>query len=196
MVGRELIVLAEVLNMGNKYGYCDELKTIGVVKSNIEELRQWCKEHIFLMSSDVSTYAQGRYRCWLFNEVNLKTGEVITAYEDDRIYQFSQRIYPGCNIGLLTFHGKYKDFFTDVTSIGTIQPHQDHSYAMPIARSVNLGNCIFGYGDNDHQQYQLVDGQVTEFNCKVLHSVNHIQSDERFSIVFWKLNQAKGFYPA
>jgi hypothetical protein len=177
--------------MGIKYGYSDEIKLIGQVRTNIEDLRQWCGDRISLMTSDVSTYAQGRYRLWLFHECNLKTGEITKAYVDDRISQFSQRIYPGCNIGLLTFGGKE----ANISSDGRIKPHRDHSYAMPIARSINLGSCIFGYGDEQQQRYQLNDGDITEFNCKVLHSVPKIITPERFSIVFWKLNQSKGYLP-
>ncbi|MFB2983402.1 hypothetical protein [Microseira sp. BLCC-F43] len=142
------------------------------------------------MNPDVSNYAKGRYRLWLFHECNLKTGEITKAYYDSRIYQFSQRVFPGCNIGLLTFGGKHNGF----TSHGKILPHRDHSYAMPIAKNVNLGKAIFGYGDRDHKQYELSDGDIVEFNCKVFHSVPKILSQE-ISIVFWKLNEAKGYFP-
>lgn len=171
-----------------KYGYSDRIKLVGRV-SRVEELRLWCRERIHEMTPDVSNYAKGRYRLWLFNECNLKTGEIVKGYYDDRIYEFSQRVYPGCNIGLLTFGGKSENISSD----GRIQQHRDHSYAMPIAKNVNLGSAMFGYGDINHKQYQLNDGDIIEFNCKVLHSVSEILSEERFSLVFWKLNERKGY---
>ena len=165
------------------------LIAIKQVNTNREELRNWCRNRISDMTLDVSNYARGRYRLWLFHECNLKTGEITKAYYDDRIWQFSQKVYPGCNIGLLTFGGKSDN----ISSTGLIKPHRDHTYARPIARSVNLGSCLFGYGNENHELYQLNDGDITEFNCKTLHSVAKILSTERFSITFWQLNTDKGY---
>jgi len=156
-----------------------------VSNSNLEQLRSWCSDRIPNMTLDKSSYVDGRYQLWLFNRCDLRNGNITKGYYDDRIYQFSQRIYPGCNIGLLTYHG--------VKSNGTIRKHRDHSYGMPIARTVNLGSCIFGYGNEEHQHYQLNDGDVIEFNCKILHSIPKILSAERFSLVFWRLNESKGY---
>ncbi|MFB2891957.1 hypothetical protein ACE1CI_03320 [Aerosakkonemataceae cyanobacterium BLCC-F50] len=177
--------------MGIKYGYSDEIKLVGQVRTNIEDLRQWCGDRINQMTLDKSSYVDGRYQLWLFHQCNLKTGEITKGYSDDRITKFSQRIYPGCNIGLLTFHGSK----SGISSNGSIKPHRDHSYAIPISRSVNLGRCVFGYGDEEQNQYKLDDGDIIQFNCKVLHSVPKILTAERFSIVFWKLNQSKGYLP-
>ncbi|MFP4336400.1 MAG: hypothetical protein ACLFQP_00580 [Halothece sp.] len=171
-----------------KYGYSTQIKRVAKIP-NPDELRQWCRDRISAMTPDVSNYAPGRYRLWLFHECNLKTGELTQSYFDERIYQFSQQIYPGCNIGLLTYGGKSGN----TNSTGLINKHRDHTYAMPIARTVNLGNAVFGYGDDRHQYYPLNDGEVIEFNCKVLHSIPKITTPERFSLVFWKLNEAKGF---
>jgi phage gp45-like len=98
-------------------------------------------------------------------------------------------------IGLLTFGGK----IGNIQSTGLIIPHRDHSYsrAIPtkrfaIARTVNLGSCIFNY---DGKDYQLNDGDIIEFNCKKLHGVTKIMSEERFSINLWQLNQQKGYFP-
>lgn len=178
--------------MTTKYGYSTDIKLLSKVKGEtIEELRSWCYSRIPDMTSDFSRYAKGRYRLWLFHEIDLRDGKVSRGYFEDRIWQFCQQVYPGCNVGLLTFGGKTPD----VTSTGLISPHRDHSYAKAIARTVNLGSCVFGYGDDYHQQYQLNDGDIIEFNCKVLHSVQTILSAERFSINLWQLNENKGYFP-
>ncbi|RMG12013.1 MAG: hypothetical protein D6728_07480 [Cyanobacteria bacterium J055] len=108
--------------------------------------------------------------------------QILPGFEDDRLYQFAQKVYPGCDIGLITYHG--------MGSNACIAPHRDDRYAQPIARLVNLGNCTFGYCNsrigNKLDRYQLVDGGIYEFNCKHVHSVLSC-SQNRFSIVLWKL---------
>ena len=174
-----------------------DLKLISKVKSEtLADLRSFCRESVNLMTSDVSSYAQGRYRLWLFHECDLRTpGTITKAYHNDRLGNFCQRVYPGTNIGLLTFGGK----IGNIQSTGLIIPHRDHTYsrAIPterfaIARTVNLGSCVFHY---DGKEYQLNDGDIIEFNCKKLHGVTKILSEERFSINLWQLNQEKGYYP-
>ena len=78
-------------------------------------------------------------------------------------------------------------------SDGRIGLHRDHTYASTRAVSINLGECVFTHGEPTQKDYDLVDGNVIEFNCKALHSVKEIKSEERFSIIFWQLNSAKGF---
>jgi phage gp45-like len=73
-----------------------------------------------------------------------------------------------------------------------IKEHRDHGYSRAIARTVNLGSCVFHY---DGKEYQLNDGDIIEFNCKKLHGVTKILSNERFSINLWQLNQEKGYHP-
>jgi hypothetical protein len=164
------------------------IKLVGKVQTNLAELKSFCRETTSLMTSDVSSYAQGRYRIWLFHECNLKTGEITKGYYNDRLWNFCQRVYPGTNIGLLTFGGN----INGVKSTGLIIPHRDHTYAKIIARTVNLGSCVFEY---DGKEYQLNDGDIIEFNCKKLHGVTKILSEERFSINLWQLNQEKGYHP-
>jgi hypothetical protein len=165
------------------------LKLVSRVKSEtLTDLKSFCRRNIELMSCDVSSYAKGRYRLWLFHECNLKTGKITKGYYDDRLWNFCQRVYSGTNIGLLTFGGKVGN----IQSTGLIQLHRDHSYSQVIARTVNLGSCIFNY---DGKDYQLNDGDIIEFNCKKLHGVTKILSEERFSINLWKLNEVKGYKP-
>jgi len=161
-----------------------------VAPATKEQLRLWCYQQIPNMPMDVSRYAVGRRRLWLFNESNLQDTKITPAYYNQRLYDFSQRVFPGCDIGLLTFAGEYND---TIKSTGLIKPHRDHTFAQPEARLVNLGVALFGYAG---QQYQLNDGEIWQFNCKEIHSVDAITSPRRFSIVFWKLNSSKGYFPA
>ena len=90
------------------------------------------------MKPSYSTLTTRRLELWLFNEVHLGNGTVKPAYFDDRLYNFCQRIYPGSNIGLLTYHGYERG-----GSSGLIRPHKDHGYAMPHTVSINLGEAEF-----------------------------------------------------
>lgn len=153
------------------------LRIINKVDLNsIEALRAWCRERIADMSQDVSRYAPGRMRMWLFAECNLRqtNARVYPAYTDSRIEKFAQRIFPGCDIALISFNGQ-------------IDWHRDHNYATTTARAVNLGQAKFGIGlPNDRQIIDLQDGDIYEFNCKSPHSILW-HSQERFSITFWKM---------
>lgn len=152
------------------------MKLIGKVQQSTKiELRNWCEDKISLMLPDVSNYAKGRLRLWLFAEVNLKSGAVSEGYSDQRIWNFAQRVYPGCDIGLLTFNGG-------------IKYHRDHNYATVVARGVNLGSAVFGIKAPNETLYTLQDGDVYEFNCKKEHAVLSHSSD-RFSITFWKMRE-------
>jgi hypothetical protein len=165
------------------------IKLISKVKSEtLADLRSFCRETTSLMTSDVSNYAKGRYRLWLFHECNLSNGKITKSYHNDRLWNFCQRVYPGTNIGLLTFGGN----INGIHSTGLIKEHRDHGYSRAIARTVNLGSCVFHY---DGKEYQLNDGDIIEFNCKKLHGVTKILSNERFSINLWQLNQEKGYHP-
>ena len=152
------------------------LRIINKVDSNsIEDLRAWCQDRTTDMREDLSRYAPGRLRMWLFSECDLRTNaKMYPAYSDSRIEKFAQRVFPGCDIALISFNG-------------LIDWHRDHNYATTIARGVNLGSAKFGIGlPNDRQIIDLQDGDIYEFNCKQPHSIlSH--SQERFSITFWKM---------
>lgn len=158
--------------------------------SNTKVLWEWCRNMRPHLIEDVSNYAPGRYRLWLFHEVDFRNGRLTKAYIDKNIWDFAQMVYPGSNIGLLTYGGKLGN---GKVSNGKIGLHRDHTYASPKAVSVNLGECVFTHGEPTQRDYCLVDGHIAEFNCKAPHSVKEIRSEERFSIVFWQLNTAKGF---
>ena len=168
------------------------IKSISKVDSRtLEELRSFCQSLKPKMELDVSNYAKGRRRLWLFHESNLRNTELTRGFFDKRLWDFCQRAYPGCNIGLLTYGGE--------GSTGTIDWHRDHSYAQPIARTINLGEAIFGYDlkreSGDRKEFKLSDGEIIEFNCKHTHALLKIVSNERFSINLWRLNESKGYNP-
>ncbi len=175
----------------SKLNFSTELRKLTTVE-NPEALRAYCQSLKSQLIPDHSNYAKGRYRLWLFHEVDFRNGQLSKGYFDDRIYNFSQRVYPGCDIGLLTFGGSLAD---GKISDGRIELHRDHTYANPKAISINLGEAIFTYGEPEPKDYLLADGDITEFNCKVLHAVKEILTPERFSLVFWKLNESKGYKP-
>ena len=172
-----------------KLKFSTELRKLTTVE-NPEALREYCQSLKSQLVADPSNYAKGRYRLWLFHEVDFRNGKLSKGYFDDRIYNFSQRVYPGCDIGLLTFGGQLDN---NQVSDGRIGLHRDHTYANPKAVSVNLGEAIFSYGEPEQTDYLLTDGDITEFNCKILHAIKQVLTPERFSLVFWKLNQAKGY---
>jgi hypothetical protein len=177
------------------------IKLINKVDSkSLEELRSFCQSIKHHMTLDNSNYAKGRKRLWLFHECNLRNTDLIRGFGffDKRLWNFCQRAYPGCNIGLLTYGGE--------GSTGLIDWHRDHTYAQPIARTVNLGEAIFGYDlkrdggiktdtISDRKEFKLNDGEIIEFNCKHPHALLKIVSKERFSINLWKLNESKGYKP-
>ena len=164
------------------------MKLVSKVRENtLDELKNYFTSLIPLMSKDVSYKATDRYRMWIFNYCDLRNGEISNAYYNERLFRFCQRVYPGCNIGLLSFGGKVGQ----IKSSGLINDHRDHTYAQPIARTVNIGECIFKI---DGISYKLNDGEIIEFNCKKIHSLEKIQSELRFGLNLWKLNEDKGFY--
>ena len=149
------------------------------------EFKQYLRSLVQQMEYSYSSLTNKRLELWLFNKVHLGNGQVSPGYFDQRLYDFCQRLYPGCDIGLLTYHGPARG-----GSCGLIAPHRDHGYAQPMAVSLNIGLAEFVV---DGKTYLLEDGQMTKFNCKLSHSVPRILSEERFSLVLWKLNQAKGY---
>lgn len=154
--------------------------------SNPAELRAHLTDLLPLFQKDVSRYAPNRRRLWLFHEPNLSQIKSIKpAHFDERLWQLSQRVYPGCDTALVSYNGSGSD--------GRIQPHRDDTYSRDRAVSINLGAAIFAYHDdrkgtdpNGMTNYQLTDGGIYEFHCKHLHAVT-AASDNRFSIVFWQL---------
>ena len=152
---------------------------------NLEELRLYFRSLIPVMAPSYSSLTTRRLEIWIFNQVNLGSGKVSPALTDDRLYSLTQRIYPGSNIGLLTYHGNERG-----GSSGLIRSHKDHAFSMPQAISINLGIADFEFSGVAHR---LNDGDIWEFNCKESHAVPKIYTAERFSLVLWTLNKRKGY---
>jgi len=161
------------------------METIKKTIPNIAELKQYLRGLVNEMEYSHSSLTKKRLELWIFNKIHLGNGHVSAGYFDQRLYDFCQRLYPGCDVGLLTYHGKERG-----GSCGLIAPHRDHSYGQPMAVLLNIGMAEFAIND---KTYVLNDGDIMKFNCKLLHTVPRIMSEERFSLVLWKLNQAKGF---
>ena len=147
------------------------------------------------MKLDVSSYAPGRYRIWLFHEANLRNPPTVKkAYFDNFWWRLSQKVYPGCQIGLLTFG----DEADSIKSDARISWHRDHSFALPIARGINFGaKAKFGYDfhrqSGQKKTINLDSGDALKFDCKHLHSVISHEPG-RFSLILWKVRQ-DGRYP-
>lgn len=152
---------------------------------NISEFKEYLRGLVGEMEYSHSSLTKKRLELWLFNKVHLGNGQVSPGFYDQRLYDLCQKLYPGSDIGLLTYHGPEKG-----GSCGLIAPHRDHGYGRPIAVSLNIGIAEFIV---DGKSCVLKDGEIVKFNCKQLHSVPRIMSEERFSLVLWQLNQAKGF---
>ena len=152
---------------------------------NIAEFKQYLRSLVPQMEYSYSSLTNKRLELWLFNKVHLGNGQVSPGYFDQRLYDFCQRLYEGCNIGLLTYHGPERG-----GSCGLIAPHRDHSYGQPMAVVVNIGMAEFVI---DGKTYVLNDGDIKKFNSKLLHAVPRILNEERFSLVLWKLNLNKGY---
>ena len=161
------------------------MEKIKKVIPNLSEFKQYLRDLVGEMEYSHSSLTKKRLELWLFNKVHLGNGQVSPGFYDQRLYELCQRLYPGSDIGLLTYHGPAKG-----GSCGLIAPHRDHGYGRPIAVSLNIGIAEFVV---DGKSCVLNDGEIVKFNCKQLHSVPRIMSEERFSLVLWQLNQAKGY---
>src|SRR4028118_2059208 len=148
---------------------------------NIAEFKQYLRSLVPQMEYSYSSLTNKRLELWLFNKVHLGNGQVSPGYFDQRLYDFCQRLYQGCDIGLLTYHGPERG-----GSCGLIAPHRDHSYGQPMAVVLNIGVAEFVI---DGKIHVLNDGDMKRFNCKLPHAVPRILTEERFSLVLWKLNE-------
>jgi hypothetical protein len=72
---------------------------------NIAEFKQYLRSLVPQMEYSYSSLTNKRLELWLFNKVHLGNGQVSPGYFDQRLYDFCQRLYENCNIGLLTYHG-------------------------------------------------------------------------------------------
>ncbi|MBV8882491.1 MAG: DUF488 family protein [Chroococcidiopsidaceae cyanobacterium CP_BM_RX_35] len=138
-------------------------KHLGYIRSNLDELKKWCRAQHLTEKPTVSNYARGRFEKWFEMEFKLTQAvEVVPAEHDERVYQLGQKLYPGNDCCL---------FLHYPAGIG-ILPHRDHTASTAWVISVNIGcPVIFRHGDD---VYHLQDGQVVGFDSKIIHSLDPV----------------------
>ncbi len=166
------------------------LKLIGVLRPDTcTAIREHLSQLDSHLEADISSYARGRKRYWLEWEWDLKHKVFRPGVRDERLWTFCQRIFPGCQIGLVA-----------KGSVG-IGWHRDDSYADWEAVTINLGQSQWGY---DYQYpgyswsqnrnpsnpviYDLPDGGVIKFNPKNPHAAINPASN-RYSINLWRISK-------
>jgi hypothetical protein len=139
------------------------------------------------LQSDISNYAKGRKRSWLYYEPHLGSKPSIQpAFFSHQLDHALKAIDLPFDLGLLSLHS------VSLKSDARIKPHRDTSFAQPKAYLINIGKATFGYNPNRHctlidkiQPVDLIDG-IYEFDCKHLHSVIAAENN-RLGLVLWKL---------
>ena len=129
-----------------------------------------------VLRADVSSYAKGRMRAWFPVEAPLSA---------------KQKFKPGVALPRLSAHLRRitepLGFVADVGLVskgGSIEPHRDTTFGRSRAFGMNLGRCTWVY---DGEEYDLEGGEVYEFNCKLLHSVQNVSS-ERWGVNVWEIS--------
>lgn len=159
---------------------------------DLELLKSKLGQLNILMTEDVSKYAKGRFRLWLFHEANLAGREITEAHFDPELWKVAQRTYKGSTTALLTYGGKWGNHFY---SDAGIKWHRDANFALETARLINVsGEAVFGY-DTDRSgnmegapsecEIQLGEGEVIEFNCKHRHCIKSY-TEGRYGLILWK----------
>lgn len=137
---------------------------------------------------DISNYAKGRSRVWLFGEPDLRRNVVAVSpgYNANRkvveyFRQLQQQIAPQSHFCLV--------------AKGLISPHRDHRYSLGSTwsittkpaifeiwpRQTELAQCKRGTGE----LYELAAGEVTSFWSKCPHAVWWM-AQQRISVTFWE----------
>lgn len=150
---------------------------IGTIQGkNLKDLHQWCEDHKSILSYTVSRYATGRQELWIKQKCDLKKNPTITeGFRDDRLESLGNRVLSNFDIGLLLFYPKGIE----------IKPHRDHTVFDTMAVCINLGKANFFIGE---ENYNLSDGEIIKFNCKIVHGVQKVDQN-RWSIIFWHLKE-------
>ena len=161
------------------------LEKIGRLQGkNLQELHNWCQNYRYLLKPTISQYATGRKELWIRRYCDLRKQATITeGFRDDRLEALGDRVLPNFDIGLLLFYQPGVK----------INLHRDHTVFSSMAVSINLGEATFLMADMVEkgaklkpEYYYLTDGDVTKFNCKILHGIEAVNK-ERWCIVFWHL---------
>lgn len=134
---------------------------------------------------DISSYAPGRQRAWLFGEPDLRKDvidlKVRISHYTGYFRKLSDRITDGKgHVGLV--------------ANGLIKPHRDHRYAAGPAWSITTKRCIFEIWERNTdlrdckrgtgELHELQPGEITSFWSKNPHCVWEMEPN-RFSVTFW-----------
>jgi hypothetical protein len=139
---------------------------------------------------DGSNYTSGRKILWINKRYHLLEKTVQPAYQDERLWAFVQRLYPGADLALIG------------AGDSKIKPHRDAAYADFHARTLTLGDCTWQYQDcyegmtwkkqqNPNAPIQTLEvksGSLLQFNCKNPHACIDAEPG-RISLSMWRLKQ-------
>lgn len=155
----------------------DNFTRLGFVRSQLDELKDVCRELTPSMKFSLSGYTiGGRKESWFEMGWKLANSkhpvEIFDAPHHERFHKLGQRLFPGNHSCLFLYYpeGAY------------INPHRDYTASEAWVVQVNIGCPItFTLGD---RQYPIEDGEIIGFNSKLLHSVSPATSDRW--VVSWR----------
>ncbi|MEM7552522.1 MAG: reverse transcriptase-like protein [Cyanobacteria bacterium P01_A01_bin.84] len=180
----------------------DKSKSLEIVgkisESKVDQLRQHLETNYQpLMDADKSSYAPGRQVAWVEAKWELKDKDFSPGVKDDKLMELVKQIYPDADIALVTYSEQQGQ---------GIDYHRDDSYAAAEARSINIGDSMWGYqaskqgmvaydpNANDNapiQEFKLESGTVTRFNSKNPHAALETSAG-RWSINVWSIKNDLG----
>lgn len=175
------------------------LEIIGKVnESKLDQLRQHLETNYKpLMDADKSNYAPGRQVAWVGAKWELKDKDFSPAVKDDKLMELVKQVYPDADIALVTY--------SEQAGQG-IDYHRDDSYAAAEARSINIGESMWGYQESKQgmvawdpkanenapvQEFKLESGTVTRFNSKNPHAALETSAG-RWSVNIWSIKNDLG----
>ncbi|PLZ43406.1 hypothetical protein CBP26_05285, partial [Fischerella thermalis WC538] len=168
-----------------------------VSEEKVDQLRSHLETHLKpILENDKSNYAPLRQVAWVGAKWDLKDKDFKPGIQDDRLMELVKQVYPDADIVLVTY--------SENPGAG-INYHRDDSYAATEARSINIGNCDWGYRaakermawtreenqDAPYQEFKLESGTVTRFNCKNEHAALKTEAG-RWSINIWSIKNDLG----
>ena len=155
------------------------IKTIGYVRTDLQNLHDWTNHQFGMKSMSSSRVAFDRTHKWFGYEVILlkPNAKINPGNWDERVNRLGDRILPGWNSALLCHYPP---------GVG-MKRHRDHRAFEPLVALVNIGRATFcidtqGYSN----KYHLEDGQVIKFYSNLHHELLPVVSD-RWSLSFRRI---------
>ncbi len=133
---------------------------------------------------DISSYAPGRQRAWLFGEPDLRKDIVAVkpAFESEYFRELLHAIAPTASVGLV--------------ALGIIKPHRDHRYSSGKTWGITTKRCVFEIWPRETdlrdckrgtgELHELEAGDISFFDSKHPHCVWEHELN-RFSVTFWEI---------